>query len=181
MRLFTAVALNNEQKRRIFEWKEKHFSRLSKSVPPDNYHITLAFFGEVQHNLLEPLISKLDSAHAKHSVRSMAFNIDQIAFWPKTGIVWIGPKQWPDTLSQLAKSHGHVGTSIGSKKSRNAYQPHITLARSVQDFSGQVEQPALQLEINNVTLFESLRGNTGRVQYQPIHQWELNPFGIHSQ
>ena len=100
-------------------------------------------------------------------------HLDQIQFWPKTGIVWIGPSTWPKQLDRLANSHRNAAASIGAKKARNSFQPHVSLTRGVETFLNPPEPPHIELNIKNVVLYESFNTEAPSMAYRAVERWPL--------
>jgi len=179
MRLFTALELDTESKQRIYNWKDQHLSYLAKEIPSPNYHITLRFFGEVATTKLEQLDSELSTLHESLMVSPFTLTLDQIAFWPRVGIIWIGPKQWPNALSKLANAHIQLGCRLGVKRPKQEYQPHISLYRKVEHFLSPPDPPMLDLRIQSVALYESQLGGSinnatsAQPYYQVVNRWTL--------
>ncbi len=173
MRLFSALELDNASKQRIFHWKEANLPMLSEHVQVNNYHITLCFFGEVKSSKLERLAMGLDEVHDRLETPVLTIKLDQIQFWPKTGIVWIGPSAWPKQLDRLASGHRNTAASIGAKKTRNSFQPHVSLTRGVESFLNPPEPPHIELHIKNVVLYESSNTGAPSMMYRAVERWPL--------
>ena len=68
-----------------------------------NLHITLAFLGEISNHRVERLCHSVDQYLQHRSLPGDALNLDQVGYWPKPRILWLGPAHWPDTLTHLAQ------------------------------------------------------------------------------
>ena len=175
MRLFTALEIQPEDRKRIYSWADRNLPLPSfGQVAQTNYHITLAFFGEIKHQNTEALVEQLTSANERLSTPSLSLRLDHVAFWPKTGIIWIGPSSWPNALNKLATSHASAGTRYGAKKSNQAYQPHVSLARGAQEMRPPLHEPEIEISIRHIALYESQSGSTGKVEYHAIERWSLS-------
>jgi 2'-5' RNA ligase len=173
MRLFTALDIKPEDRKRIFSWADSYLLLPAGKIAQTNYHITLAFFGDIQQQNIEPLVNQLTTLNERSSLRPFLIRLDQVAFWPKTGIIWIGPSAWPQDLSRLSASHASAGTRYGARKSNRAYQPHISLTRGAQEMSPPLLAPAIELQISDVALYESQQNSYGKVEYHPVERWHL--------
>lgn len=173
MRLFTALEIRPEDRKQIFSWVDSYLLLPSEQVAQTNYHITLAFFGNMQDQNIEPLIDHLTSINERSPLSAFRMSLDQVAFWPKTGIIWIGPRSWPKALSRLAASHASAGTRYGAKKSNRPYQPHVSLTRGAQEMQPPLQDPAIDLQLSNVTLYESQQSSRSKIEYHPIERWTI--------
>ena len=173
MRLFTALEIASSDRQRIFNWVDRYLTLPTKQVAQTNYHITIAFFGDIKNENVEALVGKLNQLNEHAALNTFTLRLDQVAFWPKTGIIWIGPQTWPDALTKLAASHSSTGTLYGAKKSHRTYQPHISLARGASEMSAPLLQPEIDISVTHVTLYESQRTGGGRVEYHSLERWPL--------
>lgn len=173
MRLFTALEINTADRQAIYNWADRYLMLPAKQVAHTNYHVTLAFFGEIKNESIESLAEQLDLLHANTPINSFTLRLDQVAFWPKTGIIWIGPRNWPQTLTKLAASHASIGSRYGAKKSHRQYQPHISLTRGADSLSPPLLEPEIDIAITHVTLYESQRNASGKIDYQSVERWPL--------
>lgn len=173
MRLFTALEIKPEDRERIFRWADSYLLLPSGQIAQTNYHITLAFFGDIKHQNTEPLIEHLVSVNERFPLPTVKLTLDQVAFWPKTGIIWIGPSAWPKELTHLSASHANAGSRYGARKSNRPYQPHISLTRGAQYMNAPLQNPEIELEISNVSLFESRQNSHAKVEYHSLERWSL--------
>ena len=174
MRLFTALEIQPEDRKRIYSWADSNLPLPFGQIAQTNYHITLAFFGEIKQQNTEALIEQLAYSNEKSSISPLSLRLDQVAFWPKTGIIWIGPSAWPNSLNKLAASHASAGTRYGAKKSNRAYQPHISLARGAQEMRPPLHEPEIDISIRHITLYESQFSSSGKVEYHAVERWPLS-------
>lgn len=175
MRLFTALEIQPEDRKRIYSWADSNLPLPSfGEIAQTNYHITLAFFGEIKRQNTEALLEQLTYANEKSAMSCLSLRLDQVAFWPKTGIIWIGPSAWPNSLDKLSASHASAGTRFGAKRSNRAYQPHVSLARGAQEMRPPLHEPEIDISIRHITLYESQFGSAGKVEYHAIERWSLS-------
>lgn len=98
-RLFFAIELPTTLQRQIVRWRASHFpAEAGRPVVAANMHLTLAFLGEV-------------SAEKQRALSAMAGRISQPGFtlhlddagqWLRSRVVWLGTRQPPRGLLQLA-------------------------------------------------------------------------------
>lgn len=173
MRLFFALAPDPKSVAAIGAWRDRQLPGLSRPVPLGNLHITLAFLGEISSQRLEQLCSDVDALTSATTTAPLALRIDQLGYWPKPGVCWVGPSVWPQALASLADRLGSLGVSHGGKRPRGKYQPHITLLRGLRlPPPAPLHPPAFDLFFDSFSLFHSRQGKRG-VHYEALANWAL--------
>jgi 2'-5' RNA ligase len=173
MRLFFALEPNRENAVDIANWRDRQFPGAGRPVPMANLHITLAFLGEISHQRLEQLCLAVDDYLRRHPAGDFTLELDQLGYWPKPQILWLGPSHWPDALNQLAAGLAQLGTALGARRKRGAFQPHITLLRGCELAPAAPAAPPLfSQQYSDFALLESRQGRNG-VSYHPLANWAL--------
>jgi 2'-5' RNA ligase len=173
MRTFFGLELPADVAMQIADWRDRQLRCAGRPVPPANFHITLAFIGEIAPGPLERLCLAVDSWLEHEPVPGAQLVLDCPGYWPKPGIYWLGPGKWPEPLALLANKLRHLATSAGARRDRNPFRPHVTLYRNCSTPpAAAARQPAISLPYLDFTLFESKQGKTG-VSYHPLQQWDL--------
>ncbi|RLQ21986.1 RNA 2',3'-cyclic phosphodiesterase [Seongchinamella sediminis] len=173
MRLFFALELPGELAIQIADWRQRQLPALGRPVPPANFHITLAFLGELGEKQLEQLCLATDELVAQGRFEAGEIILDQVGYWPKPGIYWLGPKHWPDSLGQLADTLARRGNALGAKRKRGQFRPHLTLFRGCQaPPPAAAELGDFPLPYHGFTLLESRAGRNG-VRYSPVARWHF--------
>jgi len=175
MRTFLALELPGETAMQIADWRDRQFGPVGRAVPPANFHITLAFIGELSEGRLERLCLATDEWLAGVGLAGGKLLLNCTGYWPKPGIYWLGPDEWPEALSQLAGKLRQLATTAGARRDRSSFRPHVTLFRNCST-APPVTAPAISLPYSHFTLFESRQGKAG-VSYHPLQNWELSPPG----
>ncbi len=100
----------------------------AKRVVTDNLHLTMAFIGtqgpEVQ--------ACLEQQAAAIQVPPFTLTFDQLGFFAKPQVVWLGDKNPPEPLLHLAKSLKHAQLNCGLEPETRPFQTHLTLMRKVR-------------------------------------------------
>ncbi|MCP1199162.1 RNA 2',3'-cyclic phosphodiesterase [Notoacmeibacter sp. MSK16QG-6] len=95
-------------------------------IDPENYHITLRFFGDVEGHVADQIVETLDQ------VRRTAFDLEL------DGIHAFGSKKphsiyagvWPSVpLNELAADIDRRAKRLGLPSDKRKFTPHVTLAR----------------------------------------------------
>lgn len=175
MRLFFALVPPAELAAEIASWRLRYLSADGREVPVANLHITLAFLGEISPHRLEQLCCNTDELLAKEDPRLQALTLDETGYWPKPGILWLGPSRWPDSLTRLAGQLQTRGAAAGGRGKAGAYRPHITLFRGCErPPPAALARPDLCFPCADLALLESRNGRRG-VQYRDVANWQLGP------
>lgn len=175
MRVFFGLDLDAGTTLQIADWRDRQFAHIGRPVPPGNFHITLAFVGEVREAKLERLCLSVDEWLGRSNMHGASFKLDRIGYWPRPGIYWLGPQSWPQALSQLARKLGGLATGVGGKRDRNAFTPHVTLFRRCSETPpAPAVVPCIAQTYQHFALFESHQGRQG-VSYHPLQYWDLLP------
>lgn len=138
MRLFLALDLPDDVVRHLAR-RVDQASRLPPAlrwVAPEQWHITLAFYGEVESSKVDDLTERLSRA----SRRTSAFHLTigepgRFGSARRARVVWMGVAEGRDQLATLAASARAAGRRVGLRRDDLApdyrYRPHVTLARVV--------------------------------------------------
>lgn len=170
MRVFFGLDLPAEGILEIDHWRAKQLHCDGNPVPPENFHITLAFVGSIAPSAIEGL---LDDADSLAGTERLAVQLDQAGYFHKPGIFWFGSSVTPPALATLSAGLRKVAANNGSRLERKPLQPHVTLyRRCAAPPPAPPSVPVIELTWRHFTLFESMQGRRG-VRYREIAQWEL--------
>jgi 2'-5' RNA ligase len=173
MRVFFGLEPDPATTLAIADWRDRQTRCDGHPVPPANFHITLAFIGEMEMPGIERLCGAIDDWIPGSGVSGATLSLDRTGYWPRPGIFWLGPGEWPDHLALLARKLGSLAGSTGGKRDRNTFQPHITLyRRCIAPPPAPALAPALEMQYRHCTLFESRQGRQG-VSYHALQDWQL--------
>ena len=138
-----------------------------RKIHPDNLHLTLVFLGATDDQRL------LCYTQALHDliIPALTLRLDRLAYWSRSGILWLGASRMPPKLPDLVQDLNRRLEPCGFSPEQRPFQAHITLAR---DFTGpappaELEQP-LVWRTEQVMLAESLQTERG-VRYAVLARW----------
>ena len=147
-RLFFALELPSAVQKQIVQWRATHFPEdAGRPVAADNLHLTLAFLGEV-------------SAEKQRGLRSR--------------VVWLGTRQPPRGLLQLASMLRAQAARSGCYQSPQPFHPHITLWRDARQ-AVPIPAPGFRwtFPVNEFVLYES-SFSRGRTRYTALERYPFD-------
>ena len=146
----------------------------ARYIPRENYHITLAFLGEVSEAQLHDAMEALDEAAA--GMEPFPLVPDGIGKFGKShnATLWMGIAKVPG-LMELAERLRKALQARGVDFDDKAFLPHITLARHADIPNAELPQLLFPQEAmaERVTLFKSTLHKDGAI-YKPLHtvEWD---------
>jgi 2'-5' RNA ligase len=171
MRAFFGLSPNTETKLAIEDWRNKAFPDLYAPVPAANFHVTLAFLGNVSIEQLDTLNRFIDEMP---SGAAFDVSLNQLGYWSKPKALWLGCQRAANEHLILAKQVHQITNKSGLLLQQQDYVAHLTLARKCK-----VKPPAplvaanFQWHVDQFHLFESK--STPRGVYYPIlKSWHLD-------
>ncbi|MBB1198737.1 RNA 2',3'-cyclic phosphodiesterase [Enterobacteriaceae bacterium 89] len=170
-RLFFALELPGEIQQQIVHWRAASFPpEAGRPVMAANLHLTLAFLGDVSAEKQKAL------ATLAGRIRQPGFtlNLDDAGQWLRSQVVWLGTRQPPRGLLQLANMLRSQAARSGCYQSPQPFHPHITLLRSTAH-AVPIPPPGFgwQVPINDFALYAS-EFSRGRTRYTQLQRWMLN-------
>jgi len=149
-------------------------------VPERNYHLTLAFLGDVPAAAVPSVAAALTADLS--AVPRVSLHLERItAFptWKRPTSIRIGPAHPPAELLELSRA---VRASLSDLVAEipPLGEPHVTLVRNPRPRRGVVPleiDPLPPTEITRVTLYRSVRADAG-TRYLPITSVTLARPGV---
>lgn len=131
MRLFIAVPITKELKKRVAEVQEKIRKANSdiKFVEAENLHFTLKFLGETPESKLESIRKAIEIACEKF--RPFDILIAGISAFPSKNymrVIWLSVKEGYEEFERLIKTVDEELSREGFAKDKE-HIPHLTVAR----------------------------------------------------
>lgn len=131
MRLFVAAALPADLVERLDAALGVRGQEL-RWVPPEQWHITLSFYGEVPDDVVPRLVERLERATSRAEPMSLA--LQGAGTFPRQAararVVWLGVTGAVEPLSRLADRCAAAARREGIKVEERSFRPHLTLARA---------------------------------------------------
>ena len=178
--MFCAVDLPEVIRTRI----EKHTDRVRNAVPEsqpswtrvNNIHLTLKFFGNVEHARVNRITDALSGAI--ENVSQFKVSIGGAGAFPNNRqprVLWIGIDDRTDELAQLQKRLEDECAREGFPKEDRAFRPHLTIARIRNSHNAnhlaeahlKLEFASVEVSLSELVLFRSELSPKGS-KYTPI-------------
>lgn len=170
-RLFFALELPAEVQQQIVHWRAASFPEdAGRPVTGANLHLTLAFLGEVSAEKQRAL-----SAMAER-IRQPGFTLtlDDAGQWLRSRVVWLGTRQPPRGVLQLANMLRAQAARSGCYQSPQPFHPHITLLRDARHAVA-IPPPGFRwaFAVNEFVLYES-SFSRGRTRYKTLERYPFD-------
>lgn len=133
MRLFAAIDPPAAERDRLLEWLMS--ARLETTdlrlVPSDQWHLTLAFYGETPGGTVTELTDRLRRAAARSNPLSVqlrgvgSFPADPV----RAKVLWVGVDGDLAGIGRLAERCVAAGRRTGLHLENRKYRPHLTIGR----------------------------------------------------
>lgn len=126
VRLFVGLALPAELRERLRLLVAHRFAG-AKWVPPENYHLTLRFIGEVDNGRADDIDATLSGITARSFDLTLA-GVGAFESRGRANALWVGVEKNPALEHLRAKVESAV-VRAGCEPERRRFIPHVTLAR----------------------------------------------------
>jgi len=165
-RLFFALWPDDKTRKAIASVvKQASQHHRGNSIRTDNLHLTLAFLGNVnlmQRECVEALAESM-------SITPFSLCLDHLGVFPRPKVLWLGVKEKPDALKQLATRLGKGARDCGIKLDGKGFNPHVTLMRKVSKLNEFQVEP-IYWNVDQFCLVQSISHPEG-VEYQVVKRW----------
>lgn len=134
-RLFVALEIPGDIRKKITELREEAGQEISnhKWEPPEKFHLTLKFIGEVDDNLVTPISGALNFLEDYEPIKC---RLTKFGFFLRKGIpqiLWIG--LWVDgILFNIVEQLNDKLTKFDIPAESRTFKPHLTLLRIKKRF-----------------------------------------------
>lgn len=149
-----------------------------RPVPPENFHLTLAFLGNVPGEQCEAV----RLAAGACCLEPLTLQLDSAGYFPGARVLWIGPQETPAALAWLAAGLWQALRPLGLQSGPQAFLAHLTLARKVASPPAVPALRAVAWPVDGFALVESRTGASG-ARYEVL-QWypaRAVPGNLHEQ
>ncbi len=174
MRAFVALELPDEMRSEVAAVSRRlALACEGRFVPYENYHVTLAFLGEIGEAQGADAVGVLDTACA--GVGPIELRAEGLGKFGRSqnATLWMGLAATPELVGLAERVRGEL-SARGLPFEDKPFRPHVTLGRRVRIPRGQL--PVLEFPLpaaaSRVTLFRSILSQQG-AEYKPLYTVEL--------
>ena len=165
-RLFFALWPDDRQRDRLRDV----INSVAKSVEGTaldrrDWHITLAYLGEIEERLIPSLLEKA----AQIKVQPFRLSFDRLEFWPRPKLACLVGPTVPSELESLGAELNLLLQDFGVVPDDRNYRPHITVSRNARNFATERLTQRVSTEWSEFELIESESGPGGS-SYSPLKQ-----------
>ena len=170
-RLFFALELPSAVQKQIVQWRATHFPEdAGRPVVSSNRHLTFALMpaGRAEkQRALAALAGRLRQP-------GFTLTLDDAGQWLRSRVVWLGTRQPPRGLLQLASMLRAQAARSGCYQSPQPFHPHITLWRDARQ-AVPIPAPGFRwtFPVNEFVLYES-SFSRGRTRYTALERYPFD-------
>jgi RNA 2',3'-cyclic 3'-phosphodiesterase len=139
-----------------------------RPVLADNYHLTLAFVGEVAKSQVDAL--RVIGATQRGPEATIRF--DAYEYWPKAEVVVAAASECPDLLAKLRVELHRDLARYGLSLDPRPFRPHVTIARKVSQAPVLQAMSEFAWTVRAFQLVRSVASSAGSV-YTVLDTWPL--------
>lgn len=134
----------------------KNYNKELKVVSPENYHMTLKFFGECSNKTAEKIKDNFRNISVK---KKFFYKLSGLGVFPdlkKANVIWAGFKTDESLINKIINDIDNFASGIGFKKEKRQFMPHLTLARVRKGMTLNENLRQYIVENKEVFFFESV-------------------------
>lgn len=184
MRLFAALNIDDHTRGELSDelaYLKHHFPKI-RWVRPENLHVTVKFFGNVEENDVTPLCEAL--VRAAGEIPAFTLDIESMGAFPnlrRPRTVWAGCGLGSTEAEKLHQAVERETVPLGYAAESRRYRPHVTIGRIKQPAAARGLDTCLtdpehihfgSVDVDSLTLFLS-ELKKGGAEYTPIFHTEL--------
>ena len=133
----------------------------------DKIHLTLAFLGPVDEAFAD--CARRAAADIRWQPFSLVF--DRLGWFPRARVMWAGCSVPSTPLGNLVQQLSERLIACGYQPEQRIFQPHLTLARKINQGPKETEIAALECRFDRFALVESVLDADG-AHYEILEQFE---------
>lgn len=181
-RCFLAIELSESIKKETLDFVVKIKSQYPnfRFIPPENWHLTLHFFGSISLAQIERIKDMLPKV--LEQAQSFPLFLEGMGAFPsqsKARILWLGVSGDDSKLLNLKKQIDSGLQKMRFEIEKRSFHPHLTIARLKGERPVVISNLPVGFRtktvdsVRNVTLFES-QLSSGGASYQVLHVFCLS-------
>ena len=148
-------------------------------LPPENWHLTLVFLGDVDDTRADDLVGLLQAVAERTA--PFALTVSGAGCSPHADaarVLWLGVAAGAEPLGQLARRCRTAASRVGIEVEGGRYRPHLTLGRHsrgvpVRGWLGVLDSFPSQTWLVDRCELSSSELNRGGSRYRALDRFEL--------
>ena len=167
-RLFFALWPDDEVRAKLLDKARLLPINTGRHVPPENFHITLVFLGNVEDQAIPELTDGAEGLN----IPGFPLQINHAGWWKRAKVAWLAPAYTPEPLLELVKQLNHQARLAGLPIDERDYNPHLTIARKLtRPVKAHTFEP-VHWHVRKFCLAESVTHEKG-ARYRVMQSWAL--------
>jgi 2'-5' RNA ligase len=162
-RLFFALVPGAQVRHRIEQVQLQMGATDARRVPGDNFHITLAFLGQVQNNRQGDLLKAMSQV----ALPPCELYLECCGWFKRPRVGWIGTRAVPEPVLIFQSNLAETIREHGFELDDRPWKPHITVYRKMRMPPVKVAFEPIRWEFESYSLMVS-ESRPGGVQYRNI-------------
>ena len=174
-RYFFALDITASDKQRIELTREDWLEQISmyKLMPKNNFHLTLAFLGDITDEQKAALFIEADNiSNAIAPISSGHLTVNHLGLFTKPQVLYLGVSNTPEWLLNLANGLKKTAVSLGIFQEDRPYTPHVSIARKAKKLPI-IDQVNITIDVKSFSYYESISTKES-VIYVPLKQWYID-------
>ncbi|MEX1126074.1 MAG: RNA 2',3'-cyclic phosphodiesterase [Acidimicrobiia bacterium] len=174
--MFVAVPLPAEVRLALDEKLGRHMVP-GKVAPPENWHLTLRFFGNVDEVTYQRIVAELDTVDLGQRFRVGLGGLGAFPNPKRATVLWVGVTHGGDELSELALTTEEAAQTAGLPPEERPFHPHLSLSRirPQVDVSSLIEafgDTGFGWRCETMVVYQS-HLESGAARYEPLEVFNL--------
>jgi len=183
IRSFLAIELPEAIRRKIEEvQKDLRISHADvRWVNPENIHLTLKFFGNIDEARIDPIVKSLEGTIGATSPFSLLIRgMGSFPHLKKPRVIWMGLQEGKQDLVALQRQIDGELKKIGLEPEGRDFHPHLTLGRvksnrAIDELIGRMERYREEgfgdFRVERIVLFKSDLKPSGPIYTRMREMW----------
>lgn len=179
-RIFVAVDLSSEARqllsRRVMTIAGSR-KLPGRPTPPQNWHLTLCFLGDVPRDRFEMMVHLLSQAPLGGAFRCRFGKLGCFPRPARATVLWVGVADGAASLATLAAGVGEAAEAAGLQVPERPFSPHLTLSRvrppqNLRALVAASPSTGVDMRVDEVKVFRSHLGG-GPPRYEVMERIPL--------
>ncbi len=137
-----------------------------RPVPQANLHLTLLYLGAVEVSRQAEIVAAVSPLKSSQFI----LQLDQVGYWPTSGVMWLAPSSPPVALFSLVSALQVRMEALGYEFDGYPFQPHVTLMHKVRQADAAKSIAPIEWAVSRFSLLVSQSSPQG-VYYHPLYTW----------